>query len=270
MKIYFYIIVAILIGCTNHKDKSTINNRETTNANTYIAAKEMTLHSIDSMFADINNDKLIDTIRLLYNNRSTTFILQVNNKYFPDTIQIENENNKIKIYDIDTLDSIKEIGLWKSVPNDFNMIRFYSFINDSIKFTGEIGCLWDEFDFTANGSIKCKYFSSTLCSYRYETIYKLGKDHLLLELPLGLYKLNINTKLKTSLTLQKTYDDTTCAGTLAPGDSVFIEATYNNIWFLANSKKGIKGWFAVSGDNHVYGTKDQRFSTDVFEGIHLD
>jgi len=270
----FFIPIIFLFSCGNNEKKAIKPNHVFDYKSNYISrVQDIKTNAVikDSLVANLDSEGSIDTVFYYGAKDGNSYFLQIDTSEELSSYYEGCDWVKLQVFDLYPNDNIKEIGVWRSVPNDWQIIRFYIYQSGTIRKIGEIGgaCLYEQKDsIQERGYLCATKFNKYLCSYPYNTTFKIDENHEVVEIKKDIDTLNIHTKSNANFTLQRSPSDPAETGKISIGDSVVIKLAYNHIWFLICNSRGDEGWIGVTEYNHIHGTELD--ATKSFENLHLD
>jgi hypothetical protein len=194
---------------------------------------------------DLNGDGVKEKISIILSEDKFHYTLKVNNAKingFAEYIR-----NEIRIIDIDTTDSFKEIVVYADGPSDDPTTAFFQYNGKKIIFLGEV-----QGNVGVNEKLNGdKFFTTTvrgaiLHTWFHPEKYKLISGQKIIKIPQDLYKMGTKVTMASAFNLQKSRTNTKKACTLAVGDKVTIVASDDKNWCMIKNAKGVTGWFNMA------------------------
>lgn len=182
-------------------------------------------------------------------------ILKVNDQLLEHSVRL----GELAIVDINKKDRFKEIAIWNGDEED-GLIEYYYYNGKELVPMGQIEGTLESIKIDGFGTLATYTRSGFLHHWSYPDKYRLTEEHILVNVPQELYKMDYEVAMASDLPLQKSRTDTRIVITLKAGDKAKILLTDKLVWCLAQDKNGIKGWFAV-GSSITEGSNNKNRQT---------
>jgi len=163
--------------------------------------------------------------------------------------------------------------------NDYTTM-FYTYDGEKIKDMGiteglyKQGVYAEDFgkalmDFPGDGTFTTSKRGAVLHTWFYDQTIELDENHLLVEVPQSVYKMDYEVTVLKDLPLVFMPEDDTLAFTLKAGEKATLVWTDDVEWVSAKNEDGEEGWFKLEDPINIIIDGKTFPSYEVFEGLNM-